>query len=247
MVSTMEANQIGPTGIPLSDSSTGCRDRVGRTSFSSPADTSTSIWTRSDNDNDSSGRVSPLLLRDRFRRGEHGFVVPDLLRDQRIELLVHGRQQGFVVSGMGRVGQVVHLFGIRVQVVEGDIVVGQKLLDRCRQVVVAHPEVADQLVTAVEDAAEQLAGLRVRRTDLVDEALELLHAAMELLSGGGGGGVEHLGRVADEPFRVDGGDHVVGDQASLSKTKLEPVPPTEHYKTLPIAKDGKEGTSFSVN
>ena len=34
--------------------------------------------------------VSLLVLRDVFRRGEHGVVFPDLLRDQRIELLVHG-------------------------------------------------------------------------------------------------------------------------------------------------------------
>ena len=151
-----------------------------------------------------------------FRRGEHGFVFPDLLGDQRIEFLVHGRQQGFVVSGMGRVSQVIHLLGIRLQVVEGDIVVCQKLLDRCRQVVVAHPEVADQLVTAVEDAAKHLALFKVRNANLVDEVFELLHAAMKLLSGGGGGGVKHLGRVAAKPFRVDGGDHVVGHQAPLA-------------------------------
>ena len=38
------------------------------------------------------------------RRCEQGFVFPDLLGDQRIEFLVHGRQQFFVVLGIGRVG-----------------------------------------------------------------------------------------------------------------------------------------------
>ncbi len=127
--------------------------------------------------------ISNSLLRTFFRRGEHGFVFPDLLGDQRIEFLVHGRQQFFVVLGMGRIGQVVHFLGIQQQVVEGDVVVGQQLLDRCRQVVVTHPEVADQLVTAVEDAAEQLALFKVRHANLVDEAFERLHAAMKLLAG----------------------------------------------------------------
>ena len=151
-----------------------------------------------------------------FRRGEHGFVFPDLLGDQRIEFLVHGRQQFFVVLGMGRIGQVVHFLGIQQQVVEGDVVVGQKLLDRCRQVVVAQPEVADQLVSAVEDAAKHLALFKVRHANLVDEAFELIHAAMKLLPGLVGGDVKHLGRVAAKPFRVDGGDHIVGHQAPLT-------------------------------
>ena len=115
---------------------------------------------------------------------------------------------------MGRIGQVVHFLGIQQQVVEGDVVVGQKPRDRCGQVVVAHPEVADQLVAAVENAAEQLAFLEVRHADLFDEAFERLHAAMELLAGLVGGHVEHLGRVAAKPFRVDGGDHIVGQQAA---------------------------------
>jgi hypothetical protein len=49
------------------------------------------------------------------------------------------------------------------------------------------PEVTDQLVTAVEDAAKDLALFKVRHANLVDEAFELIHAAMKLLSGGGGG------------------------------------------------------------
>ena len=69
------------------------------------------------------------------------------------------------------------------QVVEGDVVVGQKPLDRCGQVVVAQPEVADQLVATVENAAEQLAFLEVRHTNLFDEAFERLHTAMKRLAG----------------------------------------------------------------
>ena len=45
-------------------------------------------------------------------------------------------------------------------------------------------------------------------------AFERLQAAMELLAGLVGGLVEHLDGVAGDPFRVDGGDHVVGHQAA---------------------------------
>jgi len=46
--------------------------------------------------------ISNSLLWNFFRRGEHGFVFPNLLRNQRIELLVHGRQQFFTVFGVQR-------------------------------------------------------------------------------------------------------------------------------------------------